>query len=179
MIPWYYSSYFRPSHCSLQAYSSMLAEGSLYWIKNFFNHRNVNYDASQCFNHAVELLDFMMDGDIVGMALAYMKTHQPTDIPGDLQRMTSMPRLCIVMLSLTMFLALPSIPLLLPSCCRGPTMRSRAIIAVARHLEPLWSSVRMAPGVVAPSGTTSPVLALRGHQRGSGTAIDARQSTTA
>ena len=58
--------------------------GTLYHAKNMFSHRNVKKDVKQCFNHAVELLDVMTDGYVLGVALDHMGVEDLTDEPQDL-----------------------------------------------------------------------------------------------
>ena len=61
--------------------------GTLVHAKNKYAHRNVKKDVKDCMNHAVELLDVLTDGYVVGVALAHIDVpdagQEPAQLPKD------------------------------------------------------------------------------------------------
>ena len=49
--------------------STARSPGTLYFMKNMFQHRNVSSDLKACFNHATELMEALMDAYVVGTAM--------------------------------------------------------------------------------------------------------------
>lgn len=57
--------------------------GTLFHLKNYFNHRNVTNNIKESFNHGEEFLEFCTDGFIILLALHLLKLNNVNDIPED------------------------------------------------------------------------------------------------
>ena len=56
-------------------------EGTLYHAKNRFSHRKVSGEVKKCMNNAVELVNMVTDGYVVGAAMQFMGTQTPQEQP--------------------------------------------------------------------------------------------------
>ncbi|KAL3855560.1 hypothetical protein ACJMK2_014767 [Sinanodonta woodiana] len=63
--------------------SSRRDRGTLYQLKNYFNHRNVTSNVKDSFNFNEEFLDFCCNGYTVLAAMHYMQTEHLNDTPSD------------------------------------------------------------------------------------------------
>ncbi|CAC5382825.1 unnamed protein product [Mytilus coruscus] len=69
--------------------SSSTEKGTLFNIKNAFNHRSVGKDVSKCFNHAVDLLNQVTDSFTLLHLMQLMQIDDIEDIPPDFPKTAS------------------------------------------------------------------------------------------
>lgn len=55
--------------------------GTLFQLKNYFNHRNVTSNVKQSFNHDEEFLEFATNGYVVLAAMHVLNMQSLNDIP--------------------------------------------------------------------------------------------------
>ena len=65
--------------------------GTLYNIKNVFNHRGVKKESKECFNHAWDFLAFVTKGYVCLAAVELLQLHEPEDTPSDMPPQNSTP----------------------------------------------------------------------------------------
>ena len=58
--------------------------GTLYQIKNSFQHRNVSLKVMDCFNHAADFWRFCTEGMTILLACKLKKTKKVRETPGDI-----------------------------------------------------------------------------------------------
>ncbi|XP_071122550.1 uncharacterized protein, partial [Mytilus edulis] len=69
--------------------NSCTEKGTLYNIKNAFNHRSVGKDVSKCFNHAVDLLNHVTDSFTLLLLMQLMQINGIEEIPSNFPNTSS------------------------------------------------------------------------------------------
>ncbi|KAL3867568.1 hypothetical protein ACJMK2_040455 [Sinanodonta woodiana] len=100
--------------------SSGRDRGTLYQLKNYFNHRNVTSNVKDSFNFNEEFLDFCCNGYTVLAAMHYMQTEHlndtPSDFPESLQdKLIYLDRVATQIVDMVFLSSLPTVQKILKS----------------------------------------------------------------